>query len=122
MDTLDLTKMDLSDYKMDPESEQFRYLKIKSEVWIKKLEEKYIKIIARYQKDDPGNITIRMEKWKFNNKIILLLSDNNDNSYIIINTEKKHNLPNNSKLKGKNIKEEFNNFCEIFDKMILLIE
>ena len=120
-DTLDLTQMDLSMFKMDAESEQFKYLKIRSDVWIKKLENKYPNIIAKYLPDDPGNITVKMNNWKLNNKIILLIGEPNEKSILMINTTG-YNLPNNMIIEGINFKEEFEYFCQILDKMILLIK
>ncbi len=105
----------------DMSPETFKYLKIKSDVWIQKLSEKYPGVIAKYPEKDPGNVSVRLKNWIDSNdstKLIALLGDKSDpNSFWIRNSSFNSNLPCNGIIPKSNFSTEFAMFCDVLDKL-----
>lgn len=100
---------------MSKDSQESKYLMIKTNAFIKKLQEKYESIIVFCVENDPGNLRIGFQNWGSNNKIIYVIGDKNDKSFWINNVKFKNSVKNNGAIEPNNINKEFEDLCLVID-------
>lgn len=106
----------MSTWNWDPA--EYKYLSVKTDIFIKKLKEKYPDLVAMCVENDPGNLRVGFKEWGVNSKIVLLLGSKNQNSHWVNNVDFKTNVKNNSKLSCESFNKEFEEFCVILDNLM----
>jgi hypothetical protein len=103
---------------MSKDSQELKYLTIKTNAFMKKLQEKYENIVVMCVENDPGNLRIGFQSWGPNHKIILVLGGKNEKSFWINNVNFKTNVNNNGVIESNNLNKEFEDLCIIIDKLL----
>ena len=105
----------------DMSPETFKYLTIKSNVWIEKLNKKYPGISAKYLEKDPGNVVVRLKNWLDSNdstSLRIIMGDkHNPCSFWVRNSSFESSLGNNGMIPKSSFNVEFEMFCEVLDKL-----
>ncbi len=109
--------MEGEEHQWDPE--EFKYLKVKTKVIVKKLEEKYPDIVTMILEKDPGNIKIGFKQWGPDHRLILLLGNKGQSSFWMNNLNFKTNLSCNGQIEAGNFNDEFEQLCKVIDQAII---
>jgi hypothetical protein len=107
----------MSNLNWDPV--EYKYLTVKTEIFIRKLKEKYPEIIAMCIDNDPGNLRVGFREWGIESKIMLLLGNKNQNSHWVNNVVFKTKVKNNSSLSCESFNKEFEDFCVVIDDLMI---
>ncbi len=83
---------------MSKDTQEIKYLTIKTNDFIKKLQEKYENIVVFCIENDPWNLRIGFQNWGANNKIIYVIGDKNEQSFWINIVKFKNSVKNNGVL------------------------
>ncbi len=101
------------------DEQEFKYLKVKTQVIISKLKEKYPDIVTMDFETDPGNLRIGFQQWGPNSKLALILGNKGENSYWINNVNFKTDVSNNGKIEQGNLNNELEQIYSLIDKLLL---
>ncbi len=105
----------MSTWNWDPA--EYKYLSVKTDIFIKKLKEKYPQIVVMCVENDPGNLRVGFREWGVESKIILLLGNKNQNSHWVNNVDFKTDVKNNDTLSCESFNKEFEEFCVVIDNL-----
>ena len=100
------------------ETENNKYLKVKTNAFMQKLKETYVDIVVMCVKDDPGNLRVGFQSWGPDHVIIYLVGGKNQGSFWINNVGFKTDVSNNGSIEFSNLNKEFSDFCIIVDKLL----
>ena len=100
---------------MSNNTQELKYLTIKTNAFIKKLQEKYENIVVFCVENDPGNLRIGFQSWGPNNKIIYVIGNKNDQSFWINNINFKNSVKNNGVIEPSNLNKEFEDLCLVIN-------
>ncbi len=101
------------------DEQEFKYLKVKTQVIIAKLKEKYPDIVTMDFETDPGNLRIGFQQWGPNSKFALILGNKGQDSFWINNVEFKTKVKNNGKILNGNLNSELTQIYEIIEQLII---
>jgi hypothetical protein len=102
---------------MSNNTNETKYLAIKTNTFMQKLKEKYKNIVIMCIESDPGNLRIGFQNWEPNHKIVLVLGGKNEQSFLINNVSFKNSIKNNGSIEPNNLNKEFEDLCIIIDKL-----
>jgi len=100
---------------MSNDTQETKYLTIKTNAFIKKLQEKYENIVVFCIENDPGNLRIGFQLWGPDHKIIYVIGDKNEQSFWINTVKFKNSVKNNGAIEPSNINKEFEDLCLVID-------
>lgn len=99
-------------------SQDTKYLTVKTNAFIQKLKDKYANIVVMCVQNDPGNLRIGFQTWGPDHKIVLVLGGKNEQSYWINNVDFETEVPNNGAIASSTLNKEFDDLSEIIDSLL----